>query len=163
MSNIICDLDGTIALDYARARHLHKPECPKHSFSGHTETCICSPKDRNWDSYFAECKSDTPNRPIIKILQKFKVYHTIWILSGRSMSVSELTTQWLDEHNVPYNRLQMRGVDDRTADDVLKIGWAKFFDLHPGNTLFVLEDRTRVVNAWRKEKFTVLQVAAGDF
>ena len=163
-SNIICDLDGTIALDHKRNHHLHKESCPKRA--DHPRkllACECGPYDRKWDEYFAACTTDTPNDAVIKVLIKFAIYHNIYILSGRSMGVSEQTIAWLQKHNVPYNYLQMRGVQDRTDDHLLKLQWAEDFDLWPGNTLFVMEDRKRVVDAWRAKGFTCFQVAAGDF
>lgn len=145
--NIICDLDGTIALDHKRNHFLHPVDGGK----------------RDWDAYFDACHTDKPNRAVIEILHKFFLYNTIYILSGRSHIVLEKTLTWLVDHNVPYHRLQMRAIDDRTDDHILKIGWAKLFDLTPDNTLFVMEDRQRVVDAWRAQKFTVLQVASGNF
>jgi hypothetical protein len=143
--NIICDLDGTIALDKKRNHFLHPIET------------------RDWKSYFEACDTDEPCRAVIEILHKFMIYHTIWILSGRSAEVTGKTLEWLEKHNVPYHHLQMRAIGDRTDDHFLKLGWAKTFDLHPDNTLFVLEDRTRVVNAWRESGFRCFQVAEGNF
>lgn len=156
--NIICDLDGTIALDHKRAHYLHGPNCDNVS-------CSCLPKDRRWDVYFDACDTDEPNRGVITLLQRMHRDGDIkvTILSGRSMSVIDKTLAWLKLHQVPFNHLQMRSVQDRTQDDVLKLEWAKVLNLTPANTFFVLEDRQRVVNAWRKAGFRCLQVADGNF
>jgi hypothetical protein len=163
--NIICDLDGTIALDTGRAQYLHKNEgCPKHLYPNDNRlVCECLPSDRDWNSYFDDCDTDEPCHAVIHILRNMTPYHTIYILSGRSMSAQKKTNKWLYDNDVPYNFLQMRGTDDRTADDVLKLQWASVFDLTPLNTLFVLEDRTRVVDAWRAAGFRCFQVAPGNF
>jgi uncharacterized HAD superfamily protein len=161
--NIICDLDGTIALDYKRNHFLHADRCPKNKSTDHTLTCICMPYERRWTEYFDACDTDVPCRGVIELLQSMAANHTIWILSGRSMSAHEKTLSWLEKYYVPYHKLQMRGQDDRTDDTTLKIKWAEIFDLEPYNTLFVLEDRTRVVDAWRAKGFRCFQVAPGNF
>lgn len=161
--NIICDLDGTIALDNNRARFLHADRCPKSKDAGnHSLECICMPDERRWTEYFAACDTDELNLGVTALLHHMKP-HKIWILSGRSMSAAEKTDKWLKKHNVPYHYLQMRAQDDRTADDVLKLRWAAELGLEPKNTLFVLEDRTRVVDAWRAKGFRCFQVAPGNF
>lgn len=162
--NIICDLDGTIALDTGRAHFLHKMDCPKQMTPGdHSLGCICSPQDRNWEAYFNKCDRDTPNEAVIELLRRFITGNLIYILSGRSQIVGKKTIEWIEKHKVPYSYLQMREEHDRTADDILKLRWADQFNLTPENTLFVLEDRERVVNAWRKKGFRCFQVAEGNF
>jgi hypothetical protein len=144
---IICDLDGTLALDHVRAKEfLHHPTNP-----------------RNWDAYFAACPNDEPNLPIIALLgAMFNQGYDIWILSGRSMSVFDKTWDWLRKHNVPFDHLIMREIDDRTQDTELKLKWVEERGLK-NKIRFIIEDRQRVVDAWRAAGFTVLQCAPGDF
>jgi hydroxymethylpyrimidine pyrophosphatase-like HAD family hydrolase len=143
--NIICDLDGTIALDDHRA-HLIQAD----------------PENRKWDEYFSLCDGDTPNEAVIDLLRKLGD-HRIYLLSARSANVREKTEHWLDNNRVPYDLLMLRYEYDRTDDNVLKITWASTLGLTPKNTLFVLEDRQRVVDAWRAAGFTCFQVAPGKF
>jgi hypothetical protein len=161
--NIICDLDGTIALDHKRNHHLHGKDCPKHKSADHSLLCNCQPEDRNWKSYFDACDTDDPTEAVIQLLHRMYADHGIYILSGRSMSAHIKTLKWLHDNEVPYNYLQLRGSDDRTDDHLLKLKWADEFGLIPENTLFVLEDRTRVVDAWRAKGFRCFQVADGNF
>lgn len=164
-TNIICDLDGTIALDTSRAHHLHKTDCAKKlAPDNHKIECVCKTTDRDWISYFAACDTDEPNDAVIKLLRALEsANHTIYILSGRSMSAHEETLEWLDMHEVPYNCLQLRALHDRTDDNLLKLRWAKELNLTPKNTLFVLEDRQRVVDMWRANSYRCFQVAPGAF
>jgi alkanesulfonate monooxygenase SsuD/methylene tetrahydromethanopterin reductase-like flavin-dependent oxidoreductase (luciferase family) len=141
---IICDLDGTLALDEHRAEKYLRQE----------------PKD--WDSYFAACGEDEPNHPIIALLSSMEAGYTVWILSGRSEAVREQTEEWLDKYGIYYDHLVMRPVDDRTQDTELKIKWANERKLKE-RTLFVIEDRQRVVDSWRAAGYTCLQVAPGNF
>lgn len=143
--NIICDLDGTLALDEGRAE--------KYLRRGF----------KDWDGYFAACVDDEPNWDVIHILGELIGRNHIWILSGRSESVREQTEQWLDKHRVDYDQLIMREVNDRTQDNELKLQWARTRDLTPDRVWFILEDRQRMVDAWRAEGYTTLQVAPGAF
>lgn len=166
--NIICDLDGTIALDTGRAHFLHmNAECPKKAFpNDHTAKCVCLPGQRDWKHYFDACDTDEPCRAVTAIIEavgSLIVQPKIWILSGRSMSVHQKTIEWLSKHHVPYDFLQMRAVDCREDDHTLKLRWARELDLTPQNTLFVLEDRQRVVEAWRSAGYRCFQVADGNF
>lgn len=142
---IICDLDGTLADDTHRAHHLHKPE-------------------RDWDTYFSLCSEDKLIPAVYWVLWNFRASHKLYILTGRSETTREMTEKWLEQHKVPmkYATLIMRGEHDRTADDQLKIGWAHNLGLKD-RTLFVLEDRQRVVDAWRAAGYTCFQVRPGAF
>jgi len=142
---IIADLDGTIALDHGRAKtYLHSGE-------------------RDWDAYFDHCHEDLPNSKIIDLLCEFSEICHIWIFSGRVQRTREVTGKWLEHHGVPYNNLLMRADGDRTQDFELKIRWAIEFGMTPEAVWFILEDRKRVVEAWRAAGYTCLQVAAGEF
>jgi hypothetical protein len=161
--NIICDLDGTIALDHGRVHYLYRDGCPKFKYAASDKyICSCKPEDRDWKSYFEACDTDEPNMGVIALLHHIKP-HKINIFSGRSQTVAEKTIEWLKKYRVPYDYLQMRAPDSRVADDIMKIKWADDFGLTPANTLFILEDRTRVVEAWRAKGFRCFQVADGNF
>jgi hypothetical protein len=139
---IVVDLDGTLALDEHRVHHIRK-------------------EPRDWDAYFAECAKDAPNAAIIALVQVMhKTGYEIRILSGRRDDCFVKTVEWLAEHDVPCDLLQMRQMDDRTDDHKLKLSWVQDYK---EKILFVLEDRDRVVNMWRRNGLTCLQVAPGNF
>lgn len=142
------------------------PDCAKHDEPANHSlkcTCIQDQYPRDWKTYFELCHTDLPNLPVIRVIQNMAISHKIWILSARSADVLIATDEWLTKHNIPNTYLQLRGSDDRTPDDKLKLSWAEKFNLTPKNTLFVMEDRTRMVNAWREAGFACFQVAPGDF
>lgn len=95
--------------------------------------------------------------------------HIIWIMSGRREDTKEATLEWLEKNEVPWDYISMRGVGDRTQDTELKINWAKTEKLYADEDpvihriLFVLEDRQRMVDAWREEGITCFQVRPGNF
>jgi predicted kinase len=136
---IVCDIDGTLAL-FGDA----------------------NPYDRN----FLE---DRLNIPVANILIAIRrnFNQSIILVSGRKDKFLEQTHEWLKRNKVPYDRLYMRKtlpegeldpkdviVKEEIYNEYLK---GKF------NVLFVLDDRNQVVDFWRSQGLTCLQVAAGDF
>jgi hypothetical protein len=157
---IICDLDGTIALDHGRAaKYLHQEGC-----AGRTKerpNCTCR---RDWDSYFFACGTDEPNWPVINMMRLlWEDGYNIRILSGRANRVREITEKWLAEHAVPHHTLILRPENNREDDHKMKPELAFRQGWTPDCVLFVFEDRQRVVDAWRQLGYTVFQVAPGNF
>lgn len=137
---IICDLDGTLA-------HFG---------------------DKN--PYERDFINDALNHNVSMILDlvaqgedvfNFPIY--IIIVSGRSDKFKEETKQWLDKFGVHYEQLFMRKDDDWRKDSIVK---QEIYDQHikgKYNVIFVLDDRNQVVDMWRKNGLTCLQVAEGNF
>lgn len=141
---VISDLDGTIT-DAEHRVHLVRNH----------------PKD--YDRFFAEARNDGPITAVISVLQALKqAGHDVHIITGRSEVVRQDTVEWLERHEVPFDRLLMRPEHDYTPDDRLKEGWFRA-EYEPEEVLLVLEDRARVVRMWRRHGLTCLQVADGDF
>lgn len=137
MKAIIVDIDGTIAL---------------HNNRGPFE--------------YDKCDTDTPNKPIIEIVKKFQAdkYLRIIYLSGREDSCMEKTRAWITKHTGQQPQLLfMRKTGDHRKDSIIKkeIYEAQIKPHH--KVIFVLDDRNQVVEMWRQEGLTCLQVADGDF
>lgn len=125
----------------------------------------------NWDIFFNpdNIKLDQPNHPVIKMAQVLaESGHMIAIFSGRSKGTQLTTKSWLNRHNVPYHVIKMRPTSKDwmyMPDDKLKQHWLD--DLFPGdkkkNIVCVFDDRNKVVDMWRKNDLTCMQVAPGDF
>ena len=153
---VIFDLDGTIA-DIEDRRILAMNE-----YTG----------KMNWDVFFdpENIKLDKPHTKIITLVTMLKnIGFKIAILSGRSKATKEATKTWLELHQVPYNILKMRPTSHPwkfMPDDKLKEQWLNelFPEEDKENKLFmVFDDRDKVVDMWRKNNVTCLQVAKGDF
>jgi len=147
MNKIIFDLDGTLALDHARAVHLKK-----------------DPKD--WDSYFSLAASDLPHGPI------HSIFHALWangaeieVWTGRIESLREITLAWCEEHGLPIDSemLRMRPTGSRQEDTEMKREWLLAERALGNEVILAFEDRQRVVNMWRAEGVVCCQVAPGDF
>ena len=165
-TNIICDIDGTIAdlthrLKYVR--NLHDDPNWK----------------ADWDAFHKGCVFDTPKQDVIEVLHctaKWEAYkhpttgdREVTFLSGRNSVVREETVAWLREH-VPLCKdwddhtfdkyLHMRRKKDRRPDTVIKAEMVAKLGLTPENTLCLFDDRQCVVDMWRELGFLTLQVAA---
>lgn len=150
---IICDIDGTLCTDEHR-NHL-----------------LADPDNRKWDEYFDLCHLDPPVQAVIEVLRSFSNYqlgdglpvkYEIHLMTARVDTVKQKTLDWLTLHGVPYDSIRFRPADCRVQDNVLKTKWADELG-GPDKVLFVLEDRQRVVDAWRSAGYTCFQVAPGNF
>lgn len=169
---IICDLDGTISLDNGRAQLFlhqpHKADCLLGFMMPNSQTsaigaCTCGWK-RDWDGYYGACDQDLPNGPVIELLGLYwEAGYIIRILTGRRESTRDVTTRWMARNAVPHHTLIMRKDRDYTDDHIMKPAWAEQYGWGPDVVEVVLEDRSRVVNAWRERGYTCFQVAPGTF
>lgn len=110
---------------------------------------------------------DTPNRAVIDtVCMAWEAGHRVVFCSGRSAEFREATEAWLHEHVLPQGagwELHMRPTGDIRNDAVVKL---ELFDEHIRDRFdvrFVLDDRDRVVAAFRSIGLTVMQVAPGNF
>lgn len=135
-ANVICDLDGTLAL-----------------FKGQR-----SPYDT------ARCETDIVNTPVCLVIRQLS--RSGWgviYLSGREDKFRAATLRWLARYNCPVGRLHMRATGDKRKDWIVK---GELFDAHIRGQYyidFVLDDRNQVVNFWRHIGLTCFQVAEGSF
>ena len=110
--------------------------------------------------------TDLPNNDIAMMVQNFHYDSDLPVvfMSGRPDSCRSDTEDWLYENvRVPYAGLHMRRTGDYRKDDVVKL---ELFNQHirgKYNVAYVLDDRNRVVEMWRRLGLTCLQVAEGDF
>jgi predicted kinase len=133
---IICDLDGTLALMNGR-----------------------NPFDAS------KCEEDLLNKPVANVLKTFQqLGHKIILLSGRKDEHKPQTINWLVQHNIQYDMLELRKTEDNRMDAIVK---RELFDARIAGKFyveFVLDDRNQVVDLWRNQLgLTCFQVNYGDF
>jgi hypothetical protein len=90
----------------------------------------------------------------------------IIVLTARSESGREVTEKWLETHGIIYNEIILKPEDEAIAG-------VKDYDFKErildeltadGKTPFmVFEDKTSVVDMWRRRNIPCLQVRPGDF
>ena len=149
---IICDIDGTLANIDHRICHLEK-----------------TPKD--WNTFNSLMYKDKPNRWCEVILTALHIVrYKIIFLTGRTEEYRKITSEWLDRNFIFYadpsirsSILLMRKDDDFRKDAVVK---KEIYERHIKphyNVIFILEDRSRVVQMWRSLGLTCLQCKDGDY
>jgi FMN phosphatase YigB (HAD superfamily) len=138
---VICDLDGTLA-DINHRLH-----------------CL---DEKDWAGFWAAVPQDTPNQWCVDLLYGMELlgYEVIFV-SGRNEVARADTEKWLTD--LELNRtLYMRYKDDRRPDYVVKKEIYRKY-LADREVVFVVEDRTQVVEMWRAQGLTVLQCDEGSF
>lgn len=132
---IICDLDGTLA-----------------DISGR------NPYDA---SDLSKDKLKPMTRYVLDLATK-DGNHVVY-MSGREEKDRVPSEEWLKGHECPPGPLFMRATGDKRKDWIVK---QELFDREirdKYNVLFILDDRTQVVETWRAMGLTCFQVAEGDF
>lgn len=152
MKTVIFDLDGTLALIDDRR--------------------VLATKDNgkmDWDVFFdpKNISLDLPNRPVIEMAQMLKRQgFRIVIFSGRSKGTKEVTKEWLNNFDIPFDVIKMRPTSKEfmyMPDDKLKQMWLDKLFPNKDDILCVFDDRQKVVDMWRDNGITCLQVADGNF
>lgn len=153
----IFDLDGTLALNDHRL-HLVRGE------------------EKDWPAFFAACGKDEPCHAVIRTLDGLRRSGAeVWIWSGRSDEVREITIEWLTVHGIVDQRMmrwwekhpdrfRMRQEGDHTPDVELKKKWLdELTERDRRRIVAVFDDRNSVVEMWRLNGVPCFQVAMGDF
>ena len=149
---VIFDLDGTLALIDDRRKISKKPD-----------------GKMDWDVFFdpKNIDLDQPHHAVIAMAQTLKAAgHRIIILSGRSKGTKDATNAWLKKFNVPCDILKMRPTSKDfmfMPDDKLKQMWLDKLFNDKNDIICVFDDRQKVVDMWRDNGLTCMQVAPGNF
>ena len=144
---VIVDLDGTL--------------CD----SGHREHHAVA---KEWEEFHRKLSLDKPHQDValtILALQKtgFKVYG----LTGRNEAHRTATLNWLLGNGIELDALMMRPDNDWTPDHELKpkalVAAYGSIEAAKERVLMILEDRDKVVEAWRNLGFRCWQVQPGGY
>lgn len=142
---VICDIDGTLA-DHSHRLHLVRD------------------KPYNWPEFFRRMREDKPKLEVIN------TYHCLLaglpakgvLVSGRPESSRGATEHWLKINKIHYDELWMRIEGDNRPDEIMKATILQEIYALGYHPYLVLDDRTKVVEMWRKHGLTCLQVAQHD-
>ena len=148
---VIFDLDGTLA-NIEDIRRL----------------CTKDNGKMDWDKFFdpRNINLDKPKQDVIMMAQALaEIGYMVAIFSGRSESTINTTKSWLNKHKVPWHILKMRPEKHPfkfMPDEKLKLQWLNKMDWKD-DVVAVFDDRDKVVNMWRENGLTCMQVAYGNF
>lgn len=143
---IITDLDGTLCnidhrVDYAKAGL--------------------------WEEFHQRCYDDLAHPEVAEFLQHIGKHFELLAVTGRNDKWRLITQTWLNEHEIPIDALLMRPDDDYSPDNVLKLQMIEeYFGSKEEvlkNVAFCLDDRDRVVEAFRNYGLPCWQVREGTF
>lgn len=140
---VIFDIDGTLADISQRVHHIRR-------------------KPKNWNAFNEGMAKDKAVHSMVRlcnILYTAGLY--IILCSGRNERNRPETVEWLKQQGVNYHELLLRKDEDFRSDAVVKREILS--NLDKSKILFVVEDRSRVVEMWRSEGLTCLQCAPGEF
>lgn len=139
----VFDIDGTIADNSVRARHLKK-----------------EPKD--WDAYKAESMGDKAIGHMRELMSDIPSDRVVFC-TGRSEYEREATTTWLLMNDFPVGNLYMRKEGDHRPDHIIKRELLDQIRADGFEPIMVFDDRNSVVKMWREAGVPCAQVAEGDF
>ena len=140
---VIFDIDGTLADVSERIHHVKK-------------------KPKNWNAFFQGMAQDKAIQSMVRLCNiLYASGIKILLCSGRNEEHRPQTVQWLAQQGVNYHDLILRRDGDMRSDTVVKREMLAGIDR--SKILFVVEDRSRVVEMWRSEGLVCLQCAPGEF
>lgn len=150
---VVVDLDGTLC-NSAHREHLAKAG--------------------QWDEFHALLMEDQPWQDVAGLLKMFEYMEGerldapfVVALTGRNEKYRTPTINWLARHDLSIDALLMRPDDDYRSDHELKPQLLNEFlstmQWDKGKVMFILEDRDKVVEAWRDRGFTCFQVRPGGY
>ena len=143
--DVIFDVDGTL-MDIEHRRHF----------------VVQRPKD--FDAFREATKDDTPKHEIFAIAKALQAAgHRIIISSGRNKSQMDITLDQLTSQGLQFDAIFMRSNSDFRPDFEVKQGMLTKMKAQGFNPTMAVDDRQQVVDMWRANGITVLQVDEGNF
>ena len=140
---VIFDIDGTLADVSERLHHIKK-------------------KPKDWDAFFRGIPQDKAIHSIVRLCNiLYASGIKILLCTGRREKDRAETVKWLNQQGVNYHELILRPDGDRRSDVIVKREMLAGLDR--SKILFVVEDRSGVVEMWRSEGLVCLQCAPGEF
>lgn len=144
---LITDLDGTL---YNSAARQHLAQAGQ------------------WDDFHKASSTDAPNMDILRLLEIiWSSGYAVVGATGRNERYREITVRWLAKHGVLLDALLMRPDNDFSSDAVIKLkqvdDWLRDNDRTRSDILAVLEDREKMVDAWRAAGVPCWQVREGGY
>jgi hypothetical protein len=91
---------------------------------------------------------DKPNLPMVELAKNYKqIGFEIIILTGRPESTRNVTKEWLQKYNIPYNKLYMRSWEDNFLKaPVFK---KKIYETEIKEDVFcAFDDDQRIIDVW---------------
>ena len=141
---IIVDIDGTLS-DPSDRRELVESDL------------------NDWEGFFERVDEDYVNEYVSEIVYRFDSTHEVILVTGRperskeGVKVREKTVEWLEENNIPFDKLIMRDEGDFRDDVEVKQEILDERLPDSESILFALDDRSDIAEMWRENGIPCLQ------
>jgi hypothetical protein len=171
MTDIICDVDGTLMNVEKRASYAKK-------YKKDTDRIM------DWDIFLdptVMLEYDTPNRDVVGVIKslfnetKRGIYtvaedvtnddyiNNIIITSARNERHRDVTMTQLENAGVEWDAMYLRDDGDFRPDDIVKAELLGKIRADGYDPTIAFDDRNQVVNKWRELGINCYQVRKGDF
>ena len=159
----IFDIDGTLA-DLTHRLHYIKFNASMHGFERDFKP--------NWDAFHEHVDKDEPIEPVIKLCETLLITNNdVWFFTGRMEHSRRKTYRWLfnnirwfHNHDLYDHQLVMRQTGDFRPDYIIKKEMLdNMLDEDKERLVCIFDDRQQVVDMWRKNGITCLQVKDGNY
>jgi predicted kinase len=147
------------------AKFYHRTDAPAPEYDETLEDAVLCDLDGTLclfegNPYDRDFTKDTVNAPVAWVLAHAAANDRVILLSGRDEKFRGQTEQWLEEQDIPYDELFMRGEGDKRGDQYTKHDLFVKHVQGKYNVRFVMDDRPKVVRRWRHDfGLTCFQVA----
>ena len=145
-SILVVDLDGTLC-DVRHRLHLAQAS--------------------EWDEFHNHLENDVPIKATAEIVGTMSILHEIVIATGRNERYRLRTVNWLNKHHIRCDALLMRPDDNYESDHLLKprmlLEYLEENERKLENIIAVIDDRDKVVAAWREMGLVCLQPQEGAY
>jgi uncharacterized HAD superfamily protein len=135
---VIVDIDGTVADVGHRLHHIQ------------------GPKRKNWKKFFEAMHRDEPIPEVIDRVREMAATSEIVLVTGRPANYEGVTRQWLQRHEIPFDRLLMRRAGDHRADFVAKEDLLR--ELPIERVVLAIDDRAPVCEMYRRHGIEVWEI-----
>ncbi len=120
-----------------------------------------------WDEFHSCLDADEPWSDVKHLVSQMtddRGYGTYVLgLTGRNERYREATLTWLSKHEIWLDALLMRPDDNYQSDHELKPQMLADRGISKDDVWFILEDRDKVVEAWRNLGYNCWQVRPGGY
>lgn len=144
---IVVDIDGTVAEVGDRIKHILG-------------------RKKDWDAFYESSFEDEPICEIIQLVKLLSEKYHICFCTGRRESVRQITLVWILKHfgrDFKSFTLLMRKDGDFRHDLIVKPELLVESSVGLDRVVFILEDRSSMVDKWRRLGFRCLQVDEAEF
>lgn len=143
---IIVDLDGTLYNSIGRS-HLARAGL--------------------WDEFHSQSVFDRPHEDVLDLVKSLSKNNVMLGITGRNEKFRNITDAWLHRWDVPLDDLLMRPDGNFNPDAEVKLSllhrWLTKNERTMRQVWFALEDRDKMVDAWRNANIPCYQVRAGEY